>query len=214
MDRELESILAVPDVDEARKYYKNDSLSYEDVVLIQFYKYLISDYIKGLGVFDEAEIHFREEGVNTVKDERKDFFQKTDRSGYDYFYLSSIVRIDRITDDIKSEMTAAMNGFSDPRLIDRAKMFAVSIIPDVLMADKNVNNHSYMLYHDLGKDGFVRDDEVAFCFSSDASFDDKGNYISKESEDERVEYMFRQKEIIEKSFWEKTGYKLQLFIRT
>lgn len=213
MSRELENILAIPAVDDARRYYKNDSLSYDDVALIQFYKYLITDYFKGLGVFDEAEQHLREADAVILKDEKKDFFQKTDLTGYDYFYLCSIVRIDRIPDDIKKEMLAAMENPSDSRLMERARGFAVSMISDVLMADRNRSNHSCMMFYELGVDGIVADDEIAFGFASDASFDGAGNYVSKENEDERVKYMLGSKDRIKQAFWEKTGCKMQLFVR-
>ncbi|MDC7292249.1 MULTISPECIES: hypothetical protein [unclassified Butyrivibrio] len=181
--------------------------------LIQFYKYLITDYIKGLGVFDEAERHLKEAGVATVKEEEKDAYQKTDVTGYDYFYLSSIVRVDKIPDDIKKELIAAMENKADSSLMERAKTLAVSLIPEVLMADRNNSKNFTLMRYDLGDDGFVADDEIAFGFASDASFDEKGCFVSKKSEDERVNYMFGQKEAIQKAFLDKTGYKLRLFVR-
>ena len=213
MNKDSEDLLKIPELAEAQKVYNNDELTEEDVALCQFYKYLIKDYFSGLGIFEEIENYMASQDIEPVPEDRRDFFQKTDLLGYRYFYLSSIMHPEKLQPDVRKELLNAAENLEDKRLFERAQLLAESVLTDMLMLDKDRHNYSYSLNNSDNSDMFVGADEIAIGFGSYASFDEKGAFVSKTNEDDRVKYMLSRRTDIEEKFLRKTGYKLNVIVK-
>ncbi|WP_026516005.1 hypothetical protein [Butyrivibrio sp. MC2021] len=214
---ELEEKFKVKGLDEFKEAYKKSGvpeelLDEEYMQLSQFYRFLLRDYFHKLGVFEDTENKMNEMGILEVKEDRKSYFQKTDLMEYKYFFLRSCVRIDRLNDTVKNELKNALENPDDQRLLDRARDFAVSYLPDVLMYDKNDDRLSYVLFPSIYGEGNVKANEIVMDFTSAATYDENGNLVSKSDEDNRIIFMDGQIDNLQQAFQNKTGYRLRLIL--
>ena len=211
--------LNIPSLEDFRFIYKKGvfddisvKLTEEDIYLCQFYKYLVADHFHRITEFDNAEKAMRDNSYKTKSGERMSYFQKYNELGFDYFSLLSAVRVDRLPENVRRELLSAMEDLSDERKLTRAKDLAVSYIPDVLMIDKSKENTLFLLFDSVRGEGRIPGNSIIMEFSSDASFDDDGNYISFDEEQKRKEMLYEQKAIIENAYLQKTGYKLTILV--
>lgn len=159
----------------------------------KLYRLLVSLWLTtGVGL-QRLDIRLSRSGFQPAPDQEKDFFQKYDMMGLDFFYLRSFVHVERLAQEPLQAFQDALATHNEESLGKAIKVIEATYL-DVLALDPEHKEEKVELYPSLYNTGTAFGSSIVLAIKTASAFPpgDMAEDISKEASRIHVLYSIKQ----------------------
>ncbi len=143
-------------------------------------------------------------GYSAAGDEDRDFFQKYDLLGLQYFYLRTLPRIERLKPEDYQKLTGCL-AQRDEASLKAAMEVVEATYHQVMAAQPDAPEQWFELFPSVHGEGRVQGKSIVLAMKSLPSYDSHGMLLDENAEQERTRAMHRVKEQLEPILQQEIG---------
>ena len=190
---------------------EKDMLTEQYVREQRCYQYLFGAWFLEKTQLERLDRQLRKKKYCEIPEEEKNFFQKNDVLGLNYFYLFAFARIERLSREEREILSEYMDITEDGVLTEKARSVVENTFQYVMAVEPEKPGEWFEPIQTIHGEYRLRGDQIALGTGSGASYREKGWFIEEKKEQERLQDFFRiQKKMVD-VLDEKTGGKFVIW---